>query len=72
MRVLLVILCSSLFAACLEDTFRGEMSKRSDRRQPPSEGEKERGEEEEAASLLLSESCHGNGLLILSAYIIDS
>jgi hypothetical protein len=48
------------------------MSKRSDRRQPPSEGEKERGEEEEAASLLLSESCHGNGLLILSAYIIDS
>jgi hypothetical protein len=69
-----------------DDTFRGERSKRSDRRLPPSQGEKERGEGEEergeeekqrgegeeAASQLLSESCHANGLLILSPYIIDS
>ena len=34
-------------------------------------GEEERGGED-AAYLLLSESCHGNGLLILSTYIIDS
>jgi hypothetical protein len=62
-----------------DDTFRGERSKRSDRRLPPSEvekergqGEEERGQGEEAASQLLSESCHANGLLILSPYIIDS